>query len=140
MFNITCACRAEELSSKLREKAKNISGAQSVKLQNAAKILLSDVQNALNVPIEKKDGKIIRSLAGEPPRKDSGLLRESIFSSVVSSGAKARFRVGIKGRAALYAKYLEYGSSKMAARPFLIPALQKQKQLLSAEMRSQKFL
>lgn len=140
MFNITCACRAEELSSKIQETAKNISRAQSIKLQNAAKILLSDVQNSLNVPIEKKDGKIVRSLAGEPPRKDSGLLRDSLFYSVISSGTTARFTVGIKGRAALYAKYLEYGSSTMAARPFLLPALQKQKQLLTAEMRSQKFL
>ena len=65
------------------------------------------------------------SAAGETPASDTGLLASSIASEVVKEGNSF---VGQVKAAAEYAKPLEYGTVNMAARPFLRPALTKNKE------------
>jgi len=54
------------------------------------------------------------SEAGESPHADTGKLRQSIFSDYDSASLTA-----IVGSPLKYAAYLQDGTSKMAARPFL---------------------
>lgn len=49
---------------------------------------------------------------------DTGYLRSSIVSTSVSTGKEAEIQVGAE-----YGIYVEYGTYKMGARPFLSPAV-----------------
>ena len=60
------------------------------------------------------------SAAGEPPATDTGRLVNSIYHDVENRGREI---IGIVGAGVDYAIHLEFGTSKMAARPFLQPAL-----------------
>ena len=62
------------------------------------------------------------SAAGEPPATDTGRLVSSIFQDTKRRG---KTFVGIVGSSVDYAVHLEFGTTKMAARPFLQPALDK---------------
>jgi hypothetical protein len=68
------------------------------------------------------------SAPGEPPYVQSGMLRRSItwmapakLIRLVGSALKPQGSQGSHS----YAWYLEYGTSKMAARPYLLPALRR---------------
>jgi HK97 gp10 family phage protein len=73
------------------------------------------------------------SKPGEPPAIDTGTLRASIMSEVERHGSNVLGRVGpdvekIAAKAPVgtnvnYGYYLEIGTSKMAPRPYLRPAL-----------------
>lgn len=60
------------------------------------------------------------SAPGQGPAVDTGRLRSSISHEVGKVGTTIVARVGTDVE---YAKYLELGTSKMAPRPFLRPAL-----------------
>lgn len=57
------------------------------------------------------------SSPGDPPHIDTGKLRQSIFRKMISSTEV------IVGTPLRYGYWLELGTAKMAARPFLRPAL-----------------
>jgi HK97 gp10 family phage protein len=56
---------------------------------------------------------------------DTGHLRESINSSTSATGTGAQAEIGTNVE---YAAYVELGTSRQAAEPYLHPALQKNKQ------------
>ena len=60
------------------------------------------------------------SAPGEPPRKRTGTLQKSIAHEVERESNAIVARVGTKVD---YGRYLEFGTRKMAARPYLQPAL-----------------
>lgn len=62
------------------------------------------------------------SAPGEPPAPDTGNLKRSGFIEAISTTAR---RVGV---AAVYGKWLEFGTPRIAPRPFMRPALAKAKQ------------
>ena len=62
------------------------------------------------------------SAAGEPPATDTGYLVSNIFTNIDTDGLGA----SVESRAE-YSSYLEFGTQKMAARPFLQPALEENK-------------
>jgi HK97 gp10 family phage protein len=62
----------------------------------------------------------IASAPGRPPAVDTGRLRASITHEVHKEGDQI---VGLVGTNVEYAPHLEFGTNKMAARPFLRPAL-----------------
>ena len=62
------------------------------------------------------------SIPGEPPAVVSGLLRASISHHVEDEEQEVAGYVGT--RAVKYARPLEFGTSRMAARPFMFPALE----------------
>lgn len=63
------------------------------------------------------------SAAGEAPANDTGRLASSIISIQNESEALV-----IAGRGSVkYARFLEFGTERMAERPFMIPALEKSK-------------
>ena len=60
-----------------------------------------------------------RSAAGEPPATDTGFLVNNIVLDIDVNGLGAN----VESRAD-YSAFLEFGTSKMAARPFMQPALE----------------
>lgn len=64
----------------------------------------------------------VASAPGEPPKTDTGRLVGSIFADVLESGLEAEVGTGIK-----YGKFLEFGTTRMRARPWLMPAFERQK-------------
>jgi HK97 gp10 family phage protein len=64
------------------------------------------------------------SAPGEPPASDTGRLVNSINAQLSGPGEAE----AIAGNAAVkYARFLEFGTSRIAARPFFLPALEKSK-------------
>ena len=64
------------------------------------------------------------SAAGEPPASDIGNLVQSIGPPTPDSGNKLSVSIAISAK---HAAMLEYGTTKMAARPFARPALMNMK-------------
>ena len=62
------------------------------------------------------------SAAGEPPATDTGFLVSNIFLNFDTDGLGA----SVESRAD-YSSFLEFGTSKMAARPLMQPALEENK-------------
>jgi len=85
-----------------------------------------EVKKSLNV--RDKIGKsYISSAPGDPPRKRTGHLFKSVYNRINKIN---KFVVqGIVGDNAEYAVHLEYGTSKMAPRPYMRPAVEKNKSL-----------
>lgn len=65
------------------------------------------------------------SLPGNPPAPDTGNLRNSIRYEVHSEGSEIYGVVGSTQKDPDYAVFTEYGTNKMAPRPWLRPAMQK---------------
>lgn len=59
----------------------------------------------------------------------SGYLRASIQSVSISAGKEAEVQVGAE-----YGAFVEYGTYKMAARPFLAPAVEEHKEAFLLEL------
>jgi len=59
------------------------------------------------------------SAAGEAPASDTGYLANNIFVNMDADG----FGASVESRAD-YSSFLEFGTTKMAARPFMQPALE----------------
>jgi HK97 gp10 family phage protein len=82
----------------------------------------------------KKERAGNRSKPFEPPHVDTGHLRRNIGYQKVKD-MLYRIGTGIGGRQSVgYAIYLEYGTSKMAPRPYLRPAFNNNKSILSKMM------
>ena len=62
------------------------------------------------------------SAAGQPPATDTGFLVNNIVLDIDNNGLGAN----VESRAD-YSAFLEFGTSKMAARPFMQPALEENK-------------
>jgi HK97 gp10 family phage protein len=65
------------------------------------------------------------SLPGNPPAPDTGNLRNSIRYEVHDEGSEVYGIVGSTQKDPDYAVYTEYGTTKMAPRPWLRPSMQK---------------
>ena len=89
--------------------------------------LLSGVAKAAEV---MRDEVLLNATRGGPTRPDrqSGDLEKSIYRAYVperSTGERKVYVVGARNSDAFYWRFLEFGSSKMAAQPFLRPSLSK---------------
>lgn len=71
------------------------------------------------------------SAPGAPPHTDTG----NLVNSIQVQRYEKSVDVGILGDKALYGKYLEFGTSKMAARPWLRPAFQNSKAIINAKLK-----
>tara|TARA_Y100001937_G_scaffold50340_2_gene70008 strand:+ start:828 stop:1256 length:429 start_codon:yes stop_codon:yes gene_type:complete len=63
------------------------------------------------------------SAPGEPPASDTGFLVSNITKTAVEKSGTA-LSIAVESKAK-YSKFLEFGTRKMSARPFLQPALEK---------------
>lgn len=72
------------------------------------------------------------SAPGQYPASDTGVLASSVRMIMPSAGS-IRGEVGTN---VTYGKYLEFGTSKMAARPWLLPSFKKAKIGVEAELKA----
>ncbi|PZR88358.1 MAG: hypothetical protein DI537_23765 [Stutzerimonas stutzeri] len=94
---------------------------QEIEIEAEISITSGSISGAGHVP----------SLPGEPPNRDTGLLDGDIISRIVSSDNPL---VYVESNAP-YAAALEFGTSKMAERPYMRPATAKKKGQAAALVR-----
>ena len=76
------------------------------------------------------------SVPGNPPASDSGNLRRSITFSVTEEDTRITGRVGsAQTLNPPYGYYLEFRTSRMAARPWLRPAMARNKEVIMETLR-----
>lgn len=96
----------------------------------------NDIRNTIieSMKREKKTGKYYKrgkrgkhqaSAPGEAPAVDSG----ELIARIIFDTKKLEVEVGVEAGAP-YAEFLEFGTSKMKARPFLAPAILKHEQAI----------
>ena len=76
-------------------------------------------------------GRGVVSRPGNPPARDSGRLEESLFVEVDKAGLSARIGTDLD-----YGRHLEFGTSRMAARPWLFPTFERLKPRITARVAS----
>jgi HK97 gp10 family phage protein len=92
-------------------------------LLTAGEFVQRDAQNSITEGASQSPH--IASLPGQPPNEEFGTLRNNI-ETVQSEPLKVEVSSN-----APYAAPLEFGTSKMAARPYMGPALQKNRQRIA---------
>jgi len=118
MVKITGAKKVEE---RLNRMPPRVIKAVGMALFEGAEILKAEAQ--VSITTGAVSGKNhVPSAPGEPPNEDTGTLRRNIIST---QPAPLRARVSSN---APYSAFLEYCTSKMAARPFMVPAARKVRQ------------
>lgn len=95
-------------------------------LDDLGRRLVWRVRRALNIPYPPA------SDPGNPPHRRTGLLRDSIFTTVNRHQLVLHLRVDEE---TFYWKFLEYGTIKMAPRPFLGVTLDAMQTTMSTEIR-----
>jgi HK97 gp10 family phage protein len=75
------------------------------------------------------------SQPGSPPAVDTGRLRASITHRIEGGGWEKTTR-GYVGTNVIYGRYLEFGTSRMAARPWLIPALERHRKEIALMLKN----
>lgn len=111
---------------KRRSSYKNVEKQYRAELKRIVKLITNDVRNfALqNIAQGVKSGTLRRdgsrrSASGEFPATDTGFLISNINGNIQMGGLS-----GIVESMADYSEALEFGTSKMGARPFLQPSLE----------------
>ena len=111
--------KALEKSAGRHAKSAYIAGGKLV--EGEAKKSIMETSPGREVTRTRKGGKSyshIAAAAGNAPNNDTGDLARSINTEVVSDGV-------LVGTNLQYGKHLEFGTKKMGARPWLMPALTK---------------
>lgn len=123
-----------EFNSILQDKIKKIES----ELPKAIKLCCEQVRSTAlddmaktprNMEVSYYSGNVVHhpSLPGNAPAPDTGNLRASIHYTIEGEGKQTIGRVGTDVE---YGKHLEFGTSKMAPRPWLKPALDKNKHFI----------
>lgn len=91
------------------------------RIQRAAKKLIQSRQGIGQfVTRYRPKRQVVASGPGQPPNTDTGVLVNSIY--VNTKAGEGGGTAVIVGSDLLYAKYLEHGTTKMLARPWLFPS------------------
>lgn len=104
--------------------ASGMSKASARELLNAAQIVADDAKQSIIAGSVSGPGHV-PSRPGEPPNQDTGVLARGIITKVNPSGKT----VSVVSTAR-YSAALEFGTSKMIERPFLRPALRRNRNRL----------
>ena len=100
-----------------------------VRLFSSANLVEAEAKQSIQRGV--KSGRIYKrrsvvhqaSAPGEPPASDTGFLVSNITKTAVEKSGTA-LSIAVESKAK-YSKFLEFGTRKMSARPFLQPALEK---------------
>ena len=130
MFNPQINCQSIQLKANILDANKKFETYQKTLINDLAAKIKRSLYFLLSTDVEKINGKVLRSQAGQAPRKESGNLRSNIEVRIYSSGKELGIQAGVFNGKANYAKMLEYGTMRMKARPFLRPILSQYKQVL----------
>lgn len=96
--------------------------ASAIMVQNEAKDSMRKAKHGKKY--KRKSVEHVASAPGEPPAVDTGRLIGSVNHNITEDGLTAL--IGILDLSNVrYGKFLEYGTGRIAARPWLFPALEK---------------
>ena len=109
--------RYAKVEAKYASIAKNIIASGVQDTMNTAKTSIQQHQSK-----GRTYGKHTASVAGNPPNSDTGFLANNIFMVLDAD----KLGGAVESRAD-YSGFLEFGTSKMGARPYLQPALEENK-------------
>ena len=109
--------RYAKIEAKYASIAKNIIASGVQDTMNTAKTSIQQHQSK-----GRTYGKHTSSVAGNPPNSDTGFLASNIFMVLDAD----KLGGSVESRAD-YSGFLEFGTSKMGARPYLQPALEENK-------------
>ncbi len=117
---VTRQSKAKGVTAKYNAKLKQIIGAGGQMVMNEAKQSIQRSSGG-GKTYQKYNPRRTHtaSAAGQPPNTDTGFLVSNIFLQIDPDGLGA----DVESRAD-YSGYLEFGTSKMEARPYLQPALE----------------
>ena len=124
----------KDFSDFLKNKASNINDKLEKTIKLCCKKVSDDIQYGMaHTPIDMSKSYYSNnktkahhpSLPGNPPAVDTGNLRESIRYEVHNETKEVYGIVGSTQKDEDYAIYMEYGTSKIAPRPWLKPAMEK---------------
>ena len=108
-----------------KSKYKRVEGAYRTAIERIVASGVQDTMNTAKTSIQQHQskgrtyGKHTASIAGNPPNSDTGFLANNIFMVLDAD----KLGGSVESRAD-YSGFLEFGTSKMGARPFLQPALE----------------
>ena len=111
---VTRAPKYAKVEAKYASVVKNIIASGVQDTMNTAKPSIQQHQSK-----GRTYGKHTASVAGNPPNSDTGFLASNIFMVLDAD----KFGGAVESRAD-YSGFLEFGTSKMGARPYLQPALE----------------
>ena len=111
----------------LRRRLGRLSMEQRRALTDAIKESAEALRDELKADLGVRAGR--PSAPGEPPAMDSGRLRDSVFAETDADGLSARVGSDLD-----YAAHLEFGTTRMAARPWLLPAFERMKPRIVARL------
>lgn len=111
---VTRAPKYAKVEAKYASVAKNIIASGVQDTMNTAKTSIQQHQSK-----GRTYGKHTASVAGNPPNSDTGFLASNIFMVLDAD----KLGGAVESRAD-YSGFLEFGTSKMGARPYLQPALE----------------
>ena len=104
-------------SKQMEKKVKEVIGVAGNLVRNTA---ITSIQSGAKSGVMY--GKHQASAPGQAPATDTGFLQSNIVLNINASGLVAN----VESRAS-YSKFLEFGTVKMKARPFMFPALEENK-------------
>ena len=81
--------------------------------------LAEDIRESVSVPVGRSGGKVVRSKAGEPPRRETSGYRATIRHATRVEGDRVVTEAGTSEE---LGEWLEKGTGTMAARPHYEPA------------------
>lgn len=111
-----------------KSKYKQVEGAYRTAIERIVASGVQDTMNTAKTSIQQHQskgrtyGKHTASVAGNPPNSDTGFLASNIFMVLDAD----KLGGAVESRAD-YSGFLEFGTSKMGARPYLQPALEENK-------------
>ncbi len=120
--------KSKKVTDKISKISKEMQNSLSAQIVISAKLVESTAKLSIQKGFRSGDTYIRngierrRSIPGEAPKTDRGRLVASIFSKFPSIGKGLIAEVGTNIK---YGKLLEFGTVKMAARPWLFPAFKK---------------
>ena len=131
-FKIDGLDRIHKASARVREEvAKEITKGLFVSAKRVEKEAKKSILSGKKSGREYTRGSVTHraSAPGQAPASDTGRLANSINGDLEPRKGSAFVRVAAK-----YGKPLEFGTSKFAARPFLFPALEKNKKWIAERL------
>ena len=123
-----------EFVTRSRQVLRALDRMQTTRMQMACIHLQNEIKRTLSGPRSGKKYRVpgtkryyTASAPGEPPAVRTGRLRNSIKYKLVRGFMRAKGEVG---SSLDYAAQLEFGTSKMAPRPYLRPTYEKERQTI----------
>ena len=115
--------------------SKEINRVSNDRLNNLGHLLVGEIRETISKQgtgrVYKRKGRIhVASAPGKPPVIWYGGLHGSIFFIVTETGPVFLMHVGTGGEIGEYGKCLEFGTEKMAARPWLGTTLENSREMI----------